>query len=67
MSLDPKYAVGYCNRGGVKYNMKKYQDAIADFKTAIKLNSGFEKAYFFLGAAYMRANKTRTLLTPLPN
>ncbi|XIF19975.1 MAG: tetratricopeptide repeat protein [Acetilactobacillus jinshanensis] len=65
LSLDPRYAVGYCNRGGVKFNMRDYQGAIADFHSAIKYNSGYEKAYFFLGAAYMRANRIKTPLKPL--
>ncbi len=60
LSLNPRYAVGYCNRGGAEYNLGHYSKAIADFKRAIKFKNDYEKAYFFLGSAEMKAGKNHS-------
>lgn len=62
LNLNPKYAIGYCNRGGIKYNLKHYIEAIPDFKRAIRYQSHYPKAWFFLGMAESRGKKLKAAI-----
>lgn len=46
----------YYYRGCVKVNMKRYQDAIADFEKTIELKPDYADAYFNIGRVYFILN-----------
>ena len=46
----------YYHRGCVKFNQKRYQDAIADFEKATELKPDYADAYFNIGRAYYILN-----------
>ncbi len=48
----PKNQWGYYYKGICEFALEEYEDAINDYKTAIKLKPLFAKAYFNLGICY---------------
>jgi uncharacterized caspase-like protein len=49
ISLDREYALAYYNRGNAYFNLKEYQNAMADYTEAISRNSGYALAYYNRG------------------
>ena len=57
IDLDPRSASAYTNRGLVKYNLKEYIAAIADYNKAIELDPTFAPAYYNRGLIYRELGK----------
>lgn len=52
----------YFNRGVCRYNLAKYEDAVKDFETAIKLNANYTDAYLNKGLCFLKLNKIDSAL-----
>lgn len=52
LSIDPKFAEAYCNRGNVQYKLKNRLAAIADYTLAIQFKKNFPEAYFNRGTLH---------------
>ena len=52
LTKDSTYAEAYYNRGFAYVELKSYEDAMEDFKKAIKYNPQDYRAYFMLGSIY---------------
>ena len=54
----PQDDLAYYNRGIVHTNLSNLEIAIADFRTALEINSGLIPAKYNLVCIYLRQNKT---------
>jgi len=52
ITLNPAYAEAYFNRANAFGNLKRMDDAIADFGQAIRIRPKFPEASFYLGNAH---------------
>ena len=52
----PNDSFGYYYRGVCHFAQEKYEESIEDYKTALKFDSGFAKAYFNLGVSFYILN-----------
>jgi cytochrome c-type biogenesis protein CcmH/NrfG len=57
----------YNNLGTVYFRTKKYQDAAASFKEAIKLKPDYSEAHYNLALAYVALNDRKERLMSMAN
>lgn len=50
-------AIYHCNRAAAYSKVGRHDDAVADAKSALRLDSGYSKAYARMGFAYLNMNK----------
>ena len=63
INRDPQNAVNYNVRGSAFGQAGRYQEALADFNTAIQLNSGFYQAYNNRALIYRQLNQPQAALS----
>ena len=63
--LDPKLTVTYLYRGMALHNLGKYDRAIADYDTAIKMDPGLSIAYYNLARTYARQGENEKAMADL--
>nr|XP_026690437.1 tetratricopeptide repeat protein 28 [Ciona intestinalis] len=67
ISHQPNNAILYCNRSVVKIHLKKYEDALQDANTSIRLNRMHAKGYFHGGVALKHLGHTYSALVMYSN
>ncbi len=50
--LEPNQAEGFVGRGGARYHLKQYNDAVTDLEKAVALDPGYRSAHYLLGLSY---------------
>ncbi len=65
LSLHPRSALTWNNRGNHFYRLRQWEAAIADFRRALKLDPNFYKAYCNLASAYHRQGRHRNAVQVL--
>jgi tetratricopeptide (TPR) repeat protein len=57
IQLSPEFTKAYFNRGGLFLKQKNYENAIADYTTAISIDPSYAKAYYNRGLCYFNMNR----------
>lgn len=65
LERDPKMATGYVNRGFILNDLKQPEKASQDFRTALKLQSGYGEAHLGLAFADLQLHRPKPALTQL--
>lgn len=62
ISIDPSSAIYRFSRGEYYYTLKNFKEAIASYSVAVKLNSGYNAAFYKRGLAYYELSDYRSAI-----